>query len=188
MHPILKKLQGGDRRSIGRADEVAAEVLAEPGLFDTLFSGMLSADPLVRMRAADAVEKITARHPELLEPHKTILIEEISRLEQQEVRWHAALMLPRVKWGTAGRKRVLAVLTGYLDDKSSIVKTCAMQAMADLARDFPALRPRVAALLRELCTSGTPAMKARGRRLVAELELQPAGRGRPRRHASPRGA
>jgi hypothetical protein len=66
MEDIILKLAGGDRRSIGRSDEV----LADPSLFDVLFKGMLHEDPLVRMRAADAVEKITARHPEYLQPHK----------------------------------------------------------------------------------------------------------------------
>ncbi len=60
MHPLLKKLQGGDRRSIGQSAQVVAEVLAEPGLFGFVFEGMLDGDPLIRMRCADAVEKITA--------------------------------------------------------------------------------------------------------------------------------
>jgi hypothetical protein len=36
-----KKLEGGDRRSIGRSNEVAAEALAEPSLFAEILSGML---------------------------------------------------------------------------------------------------------------------------------------------------
>ena len=58
---ILEKLKGGDRRSIGRANEVVADVLRDPTLFDALFNGMLNDDPIVRMRSADAVEKITAQ-------------------------------------------------------------------------------------------------------------------------------
>ncbi len=54
MHPILSKLEGGDRRSIGKANEVVAEVLADPTLFEVVFSGLFSDDPLVRMRVADA--------------------------------------------------------------------------------------------------------------------------------------
>ncbi len=55
MSDLLGKLQGGDRRSIGRADEVVADVLNDPALFDDLFQGMLHDDPVVRMRSADAV-------------------------------------------------------------------------------------------------------------------------------------
>ena len=42
MNPILKKLGGADRRSTGRSDEVVAEVLASPILFDAVFEGMLA--------------------------------------------------------------------------------------------------------------------------------------------------
>ena len=53
MDDLLKKLEGGDRRSIGRVNEVVAEVLNDPSLFGEVFNGMLSRDPLVRMRTAE---------------------------------------------------------------------------------------------------------------------------------------
>ncbi len=169
MHPILQKLRGGDRRSIGRANEVVGEVLADPGLFAALFSGLMSDEALIRMRSADAVEKITARRPEHLLPLRRKLLEEVARIDQKEVRWHVAQMLPRVAWRRSERREVLAVLTGYLSDSSSIVKTCAMQALADLAGQAPELRTEVLARLQESTRSGTPAMKARGRKLLKRL-------------------
>lgn len=57
MHPILKKLSGGGRGSIGRSNEVVTEVLARPANFRHVFAGLTSDDAVVRMRAADAVEK-----------------------------------------------------------------------------------------------------------------------------------
>jgi len=71
---LLRKLEGGDRRSIGRADEVVAAVLGQPTLFGSLFAGLSGDDPVVRARAADAVEKITVVHPEYLQPYKSNLI------------------------------------------------------------------------------------------------------------------
>jgi len=61
MHSILEKLKGGDRRSLGKAHKVAAEVQAKPQFFKKLIQGILYPDPVVRMRAADAVEKITVQ-------------------------------------------------------------------------------------------------------------------------------
>ena len=58
----------------------------------------------------------------------------------------------------------------YLSDPSSIVKTCAMQALADLARQAPELRANELAILQDLTAHGTPAMKARGRKLLAEMQ------------------
>lgn len=169
MHSILNKLEGGDRRSIGRSNEVVADVLADPALFETVLSGLLSEDPLLRMRSADAVEKITARHPEYLQPYRWMLIGEVARLDQKEVRWHVAQMLPRVKWNSTERQQVLEILMGYLNDRSSLVKTFAMQALADLLQQVPELRPTIMGHLQELLVIGSPAMKARGRKLLANL-------------------
>jgi hypothetical protein len=53
---------------------VVAAVGNNPVLFDDLFQGLLTDDPLIRMRAADAVEKITVRHPDYIQPYKELLI------------------------------------------------------------------------------------------------------------------
>ena len=169
MHTILRKLTGGDRRSIGRSEQVVAEVLSNPELFGVLVTGLSDDDEIVRMRVADAMEKISLRHPAYLWPHHDFLIEQAVVSKQKEVRWHLAQMLPRLKLNDTEKRRVVDIMLGYLADSSSIVKTFAMQALADIARQMPALRPSIRAQLQELTAIGTPAMKARGRQLLAEM-------------------
>ena len=169
MHPILRKLEGGNRRSIGRSNEVVTDVIANPMFFEAVFSGLQSDNAVLRARAADAVEKITVRHPEYLRPYKAKLIGRLARLDQKEVRWHVAQMLPRIQWNQSERQQVLDILMRYLNDESSIVKAFTMQALADLAEQAPELRPTVLLHLRELTAIGTPAMKARGRKLLAKF-------------------
>jgi hypothetical protein len=169
MHPLLQKLTGTDRRSIGRSDEVVTEVLAEPALFDAVFEGMLAADAVLRMRAADAVEKITAQHPEYLRPYKNKLIRQVARIDQPEVRWHVAQMLSRLDLTRAERRRVVDLLAEYLKDASKIVKTFSMQALADIAEQDADLRPSILMQLQELTRTGSPAMQSRGRKLLAKL-------------------
>jgi len=169
MPPVLAMLQGGDRRSIGKSNEVVSMVLKEPTLFDALFSGMFMDDPLIRMRSADAVEKGTAIHPEYLAPYKKALLKSLVKVEQSEVRWHVAPMLARLPLSKSEQAAVIDALTGYLNDRSSIVKTFAMQALYDLAERYKALRPIALARIQERVAIGTPAMKARGRKLLAML-------------------
>ncbi len=169
MHPTLRKLQEGDRRSIGRSNEVVAEVLSKPRLFGVVFSGLSADDPLVRMRSADAVERITAQRPEFLRAYKNKLIREVAATDQKEVRWHVAQMLPRLDLNADERRRVVRLLLTYLNDRSSIVRTFTMQALVDIARDSPELLPVVRRHIAELTIIGTPAMKARGRMLLTEL-------------------
>src|SRR5271156_4803430 len=114
MHPLLNKLSGGDRRSIGRSNEVAAHVLAHPAHFRHVFAGLSAGDPVVRMRAADAIEKITARRPELLRPYKRNLLAIAGSSKQQEIRWHAALIIPRLQLTARERAVALDILFDYL--------------------------------------------------------------------------
>ncbi len=170
MRPILRKLEGGDRRSIGRSEEVVSDVLKNPALSGDLITGLSVTDAMVRMRAADAMEKISLVHPEYLWPYKSLLIQQAAISDQKEVRWHLAQVLPRLNLSQKERQQVVETLLSYFSDSSSIVKTFAMQAFADIARQSPKLRPSILVHLRELTASGTPAMKARGRKLLAEME------------------
>jgi hypothetical protein len=170
MNAVLKKLEGGDRRSIGRVGEVVAEVLNDPSLFEVVFNAMLSDDPIIRMRSADAVEKITAKHPEYLQPYKEKLIQQVAKADQQEVRWHVAQMFPRLELSKEERAVVVEILLDYLNDKSRIVKTFSMQALADFAERDASLRFEVIKLLEELVTTGSPAMRSRGRKLLEKLK------------------
>jgi hypothetical protein len=169
MNPILQKLSGGDRRSIGRANEIAAEVLVHPAQFRDLFAGLSSDDPVIRMRASDAVEKISAQRPDLLRPFKMKILAIAGSSNQKEVRWHAALMIPRLELTERQRAVAVDILFDYLRDRSSIVKTFAMQGLASLATNDPSLRSQILPLLEELTKIGTPAMRARGRKILRHL-------------------
>ncbi len=167
---ILGRLEGGDRRSIGRADEVAAEVARDPRLFPQLIAGLWSADLLVRMRAADATEKVTRENSKLLQPYKRQLLRLMDDATEQELRWHLAAMMPRLWLDARERKLASSLLRGYLEDRSSIVRTFALQGLAELAESDSALRPGVIELLRGAVRNGSPAMRARGRKLLRRLE------------------
>lgn len=167
---LLARLAGGDRRNLGHANEVAAMVTKNPRKFPGLMAGLWSTDPLVRMRAADAVEKITRDKRNLLQPYKKELLGLMAETEQQEVRWHLALMIPRLTLSGRERNIAVAALNAYLEDRSSIVKTCALQGLADLAEGHAAMRPIVIDILREATRSGTAAMKARSRKLLTRLD------------------
>ena len=168
-NPLWQKLDGGDRRSLGRVDEVIADVLADPALFPPLIDGMTADNPPIRMRSADAMEKLTLAHPGWLSPYKARLLDEVARVEQQEVRWHVAQLIPRLALKTAERRNAVQILEAHLNDPSKMVRTFAMQALAELAEQDVALRPSVIEQLQKLARTGSPAMRSRGRKLLARL-------------------
>ncbi|MBI3356081.1 MAG: hypothetical protein HY038_04800 [Nitrospirae bacterium] len=166
---ILDELKGGDRRSIGRSHRVVAAVRRDPTLFPALMSGLGHADELVRMRAADAAEKLTARNPQRLQPFKRKLLSLAARAEQPELRWHLAQMLPRLELSPNDRTMAVAILRRYLGDRSRIVKTFAMQGLFDLASQDARLLAPVRRVISSLTRTGSPAMKSRGRKLLLQL-------------------
>jgi hypothetical protein len=132
-------------------------------------AGLWSEDALVRMRAADAAEKVTRDHRALLQPYKKELLGLMADAEEQELRWHLAAMVPRLWMNSEERRLASSLLHGYLEDRSSIVRTFALQGLADMAEDDPRIRAGVIELLRESSRSGTPAMRARSRKLLVRL-------------------
>lgn len=169
MNRILKKLVEGDLRSIGRSEEVVAEVLACPDLFDDLFAGLKSEIPGVRMRAADAIEKVTVRQPELLHPYRAVILNELMVIPQQEVRWHICQIIPRLALSAEERKQAAATLETYLLDKSRIVRTFALQSLADLAFEDEELAVHVRKVLEAQVGCGIPSVESRSKKLLAKL-------------------
>jgi hypothetical protein len=171
---VIGLLKGGDRRSVGCAERVAEMVRRNPRLFPKLIAGLWYTNPVVRMRAADAVEKVTRENSELLLTHKKELLSLLAEERQQEVRWHLAVMVPRLELNAKESQFAVASLQGYLQDHSSIVRTFALQGLADLARSDAGICAGVVELLRETTRKGTPAMKARSRKLLAAMKKESA--------------
>lgn len=83
-------------------------------------------------------------------------------------------MIPRLELNAKERLVAVDILFDYFRDRSSIVKTFAMQGLADLAGKDSSLRTKILPLLEELTEIGTPAMRARGRKLLQHLNRQRA--------------
>jgi hypothetical protein len=170
MSKILQKLRGEDLRSIGKADEVVQDILNDPSLFQEVFEGMLNKDPVIRMRSADAIEKVSAKRPEYLRPFKSKLINQISKIEQQEVRWHTAQMFSYIETSKIERNKIIKILLSYIEtDESKIVKTFSMQTLADFAEKDEQIKPRIRNLIKGMIKNGSPAIISRGKKLLKQL-------------------
>ena len=167
MTDLLKKLEGGDLRSIGRSNEVVAQVIADPALIDGLFEGLFHEDARVRARAADALEKISIKQPQWLKKYRVRLLRDVTLIDQKEVRWHLAQILGRLQLTARQRERAVKILRRYLTDSDSqIVRVSALQALADLAKHDQTLQPCVSVLLQQSLKSGSPSLQARARKLL----------------------
>jgi len=170
MNKIEKLLSIGDLRTAGKSEEVVRLALSKPGLFGDIVHAILLDHPGIRMRASDAVEKITRLHPEWLKSYKKLFLSKIANIEQKEVRWHSAQILPRLNLTKNERKKVFTLMLTFLEDESRIVKTFAMQALTDIAVQDGSYVDQVEDIVKRLMKKGTPAMKSRGRKLLVILD------------------
>ena len=146
---------GRHRNSSGRTAEVVELVRANPKRASQLLECLWDEEPAVAMRAADALEKLTRLCPHTPDPArepllgllqrswKPALIGLLAEATENKLRWSLAAMVPRLAFTVSERERVAETLRSYLEDRSSIVKTCALQGLADLARQDGSCRLRL---------------------------------------------
>jgi HEAT repeat protein len=160
--------------SLGRVPEAVALIQAQPRLATRLIELLWDDDPGVVQRAADVLVRIlhnpSPALSRILANCKEALLGLLIEAKLKKLRWNLALTLGRLPLTVPDCRRAAAALVAYLDDPSSIVKTAALQGLADLTRHDPSQLPAALDLLRIHGRSGTPAMRARSRILLAQLE------------------
>jgi len=169
---ILDKLRGGDLRSIGRSNEVARDIEKNVSLFETVFRGLYDSDPLIRMRSADVIEKVTRNKPELLSNHTSEVISILTTAKQQEVCWHMAQIAPRLAYSPNEENEIIKALKRYLTHKSKIVRVSAMESLANIAERNRSILNEVIEIIKMQEATGSPAIQARGRKLLKRLNVK----------------
>jgi hypothetical protein len=160
-------LRGGNRRSIGQSDQLAALVERYPVRFEELWDCLGDSDALVRMRAADALEKVSRSCSSLFAMKKKILLSRCLDDGTAEVRWHLVAIvarLPLSEGEAAGLMRFLAQCVRC--DESRIVKVMALQAAADIRDKHAELDAEICRLLDWARASPWPSVRARARKLT----------------------
>ncbi|MCG5240877.1 ACT domain-containing protein [Azospirillum doebereinerae] len=172
---LAGRLARGDRRVEGDAPSVAADVTANPGKLPELIACLFDADPSVRMRAADSLERVSRGNPGWLDPHIEHLLTDAVAIEQAEVRWHLAQTMPRLTLNDDQRHRAAVLLADWFENSPSrIVKASALQAVVDLAERDPELRATAAEMLGRAMRSDVPSLAERARRILKPFEVDAA--------------
>lgn len=168
MNRLLEALSGGDLRSLGNANAIVREVRSRKQ-FDQLFEGLFHPDRVIVMRAADAIEKITWKKQRYLLPHKQSLLGLLRTATNKELKWHLALLVPRLQLTRLELGRVWATLSDWALDtnESRIVRVNSVQALFDLLKHSPGLGGDFELTLAQLEREAVPSISARIRKLRA---------------------
>ncbi|MBU6299125.1 MAG: hypothetical protein KGJ79_09785 [Alphaproteobacteria bacterium] len=170
MKSIADTLRGGDRRSIGKSDSVVAAIERHPEYFTDLWNCLSHSDGLVRMRAADALEKLSRTHAAWFAPHRKALLSWKLDDGTAELRWHLVLLAARLTLSLREAESLLRRLEVFVhEDASRIVKVMALQAAVEIGTRHPALRNDVDRLRGWAFECPWPSVRARARKLCKPL-------------------
>jgi hypothetical protein len=170
MSSLIELLREGDMRTNQSVEEAVEMIEADPKLFSQLISSMTDTDKHVRMRACDAAEKLSLSHPEWLQVYKDQILNEVARIDQQEVQWHMCQIIPRLKLSAGERTEAYKIIENYFKTtKSRIVMAFSLQALVQLGLEDGKLLDKAKRLLSENAGSDIPAVKVRVRNLQEYL-------------------
>jgi HEAT repeat protein len=167
--PLRALLEGGDRRSLALSGEALALARGDDGFLAALVGLLDDADPLVVMRAIDALEKLAHERPERLQRHRGSFIGPLANHAWWEVRLQIARALPLLEWTARERARAVTILSGYLVDPKLFVRAWALDGLARFSGRDATLQPRVASALEAFERSEHASLRARARNIRRAL-------------------
>ncbi|HEX6258902.1 MAG TPA: hypothetical protein VFZ48_05480 [Candidatus Saccharimonadales bacterium] len=163
---------GGHANSLGRVDEVIELVLHDRSRLDELYKCLFDQDAWVRMRAADALEKVCRKHPDWLLPYIDKFQSELTASTQPSIQWHLAQIYSQVALTNAQKQIAVEWLRQLLSNKRVdwIVAANAMDTLVQFTRDGFFSAAEMTALLKIQQNHKSNAVVRRANKLLAELE------------------
>ena len=172
MSTVIKYLSGGDLRSIGKSNSVAAKVKTQKD-FDDLFKCLYHHDRIVVMRAADCIEKITSAKATYLTKYKMEILDLSRTSTDKELVWHLAQLIPRLNLNGNDFKEAWKILSRWALDKSCsrIVRVNSLEALSHLVQRNDSALKQFSDILSELEQEKIPSIKARIKRIKTHNEF-----------------
>lgn len=166
MKDLEKILTGGDLRSIGKSNLVIKKINNQND-FDELFRYLFHEDRLVVMRVADTIEKITINNPQYITNYKREIFELCKLANNKELKWHLALLIPRLQLDNYELDNAWNILTNWAKDKanSRIVRVNSIQGLFEMTKQKSELEKSFNLTLTELEKESIPSINSRIKKL-----------------------
>jgi len=167
---FMALLLGKDLRTV-KQNNVVVQAVTDQQSFDELFALVFHFQRPVVMRAVDAVEKVTKKHPEFLVPHKAQLLGVLRSADHKELKWHIAQLISRISLSKMELADVRHILDYWALNKneSKIVRVNALQGLFDLSQIHPELKEDLAKVISSMERESIPSIQARVRKLRSAL-------------------
>jgi hypothetical protein len=159
-------LLGADLRTV-RRNGIVVRSVNDQATFDLLFRLALHPERPLVIRAVDAVEKVTANHPEYLTPHKLQLLNLLKSADHKELKWHVAQLISRVTLTPDELQEVVHILTYWALNRNErkTLRVNALQGLFDLSKRDPLVKVEFQKIRDSMEHEMIPSIQARIRRL-----------------------
>ena len=170
MNPIQMFLASEDRVTTAGAEESTRFLLDNPEAFPMLIDLLDSGPPSQQAKAARVLEMVTKKEPAFIQGRFNWLHSKLRNSPTWEVRHQACRVITRIDDLDSQIPGLSDTLFYLQDDVSKIVRTSAMQALADLSLRYEELMDRVYPLVLKQTEQGSAAQRARGRKLLKSMD------------------
>jgi hypothetical protein len=162
---------GGHSNSLGLNGEVIAAVLHDKQNLEALYGCLFAEDAWVRMRAADALEKICRVHPVWLSPYIDRLADDFGEHPQASIQWHLAQIYAQAELTPSQKQRAITWLQAKLASTAIdwIVAANAMTTLVAFTLDGNAPLSRTRQLLQIQRGHASKSVVRRADKLLAQL-------------------
>lgn len=170
-------LVGGHANSLGRTNEVIEIVLNNKSRMDELFDCLFHTDAWVRMRAADALEKISRENPKWLEPYIDTMQTSLSKSTQASIQWHLAQIYRNVPLTKQQKLKAIHWLKSLLSttEVDWIVAANTMDTLVQFTFDGSLPKKQTSALVNVQLGHASKSVVKRANKLLVELNAHHAG-------------
>jgi hypothetical protein len=129
--------------------------------FDELLAIVFHHEKQLAIRAAEAIDEITRKHPEFLVPHKAQLLTLLTTADHHEIKWHIAQWLPRIPLLDDDLGHVWRLLSywAHNPNEGKIIRVHALQALHELSTRYPSLEGSFREILITLEKTKAPALQ-----------------------------
>jgi hypothetical protein len=162
---------GGKSNSLGRVNEVIELVLHEESRLGELYNCLFDEDAWVRMRAADAFEKVCREHPDWLLPYIDRFPDELATSSQPSIQWHLAQIYGEVDLTDEQKRFALQWLQQLLSttEVDWIVAARAMDTLLQFTKDGSFSESKLIVLLKIQEQHKSKAVVKHTNKLLAQL-------------------
>jgi HEAT repeat protein len=169
MNQLLEWLSQGDLRTDGMAPEVARLVVENPHLAEELLEGITSSDDVIRGHTADALERVSRAHPELVVER----LDDLTSLAKEDpvpmVRWHLAMIFGNLLIYKDLKAVLKHTLLEMLEDESVFTISWVLSSLSILGRKYPQEKNDILQAIEPFLMDQSIAIRSRAKKAVGLL-------------------